>query len=164
MLWLPRDQVRLSMACRLFRLTNVGVCASGPSWLRPVMVVVPNRELGMNCRLESNDRFSTFCVFSYAWFHATLASLRSRGDTIHLCSPTTDCDFVRVSVVQNGIGCISSTNALSNEYFSDTDCAFVRLWSTLPTARFSWVGATTCWMYCPEAPFCGPFASGYRSR
>src|SRR5260221_2560648 len=127
MLWLPRDHVRLSIACRLFRLTNVGVCASGPSWVRPVMLVVPNRLLGMNCRAGSNDRFSTFCVSSNAWFHATFTSFSTRGDRIHLCSPTTHCDFVRGSVVQYGMASVSCTNALSNEYFTDSDCIFVRL-------------------------------------
>src|SRR5262249_842896 len=103
-LWLPDDHVKLSITCRLLRSTNVGVFVSGPSAVRPEIEMYPNRVPGTKKSFGSNVVFSMLSVASYARFHATLATFRTFARTIHLCSATTDCAFVRVSVVHSGIG------------------------------------------------------------
>src|SRR5262245_26441103 len=99
----PRDQVRLSRNCQFLRSTKVGLCVSGPSDVRPVTLIVPSRVLGMKNSFGSNVSFSIDRLCSNAWFHATLTSLSSRPDRIHLCSATTDCDLVRTPAVHIGM-------------------------------------------------------------
>src|SRR3954465_4423093 len=103
MLWLPRDQVTFSITWRLFRSTKVGVLVSGPMELIPDTEMLPNRVSGTKNRLGSKVGFSRLSVASKAPFHASLATFSRRGEMIHLCSPTTDCVRVRVSVVHKGI-------------------------------------------------------------
>jgi hypothetical protein len=102
-LWLDADQATLSMICRLFRSTNVGVFVSGPMASMPDTEMFAKRVPGTKNRAGSNDRFSMLSVASYARFQATFATFSRFERMIHLCSPTNDCDFVRVSIVQNGI-------------------------------------------------------------
>src|SRR5215467_8279107 len=102
--WLPRDQVKLSISCRLLRSTKVGVFVSGPSAFTPETEMLPKRVPGTKNSRGSNAIFSMLSVASYARFHATFATFSRFERTIHLYSPTNDCDCVRVSVVQNGIG------------------------------------------------------------
>ncbi len=89
-LWLAADQATLSMNCRLFRSTNVGVFVSGPSELMPETEMFAKRVPGMKNRLGSNDRFSMLSVASYALFHAAFATFSRFERMIHLCSPTND--------------------------------------------------------------------------
>ena len=96
--------MKLSMTCRLFRSTNVGVFVSGPSGVRLEIAMLPRRVPGTKNSFGSNAAFSMLSVASYARFHATFATLSRFARTIHLCSATNDCDFVRVSVVHCGIG------------------------------------------------------------
>src|SRR5712691_10609486 len=103
-LWPLRDQVKLSMSCRLLRSTNVGVFVSGPSDVRPDIEMLPNRVPGTKNSFGSKAIFSTLSVASYARFQATFATFSTFERRIHLCSATNDCDVVRVSVVQFGIG------------------------------------------------------------
>src|SRR5690349_3570309 len=115
MLWLPFTQDRLSITCTLLRFTNVGVCVSVPRLVSPETEMLPKRVPGTKNRFESIGDLGMLSVASYAWFQATLAELIKVEEMSHLCSPTTDCVFVLMSVKNIGMGLSLSTLALSNE-------------------------------------------------
>src|SRR5438552_19089107 len=113
---------------------KVGVLVSGPSAFRPEIVMLPNRVPGTKNSRGSNAIFSMLSVASYARFHASFATFSRFERTIHLCSPTNDCDRVRLFVVQNGTGWSCSTCALSHEYRADRECAGEAGRSSFPIA------------------------------
>src|SRR3989442_12157295 len=102
-LWLACDQCKLWMICTLFRSTNRGVLVSGPIELMPDTEMFAKRVPGTKNSFGSKAIFSMLSVASKARFHATFATFNAFDASSHLCSPTNDCDLVRVSVVQNGI-------------------------------------------------------------
>ena len=77
---------------------------SGPSGVRLEIEMFPKRVPGTKNSFGSNVMFSMLSVASYARFHATFATFNTSDRMIHLRSATNDCDLVRVSVVQYGIG------------------------------------------------------------